>query len=188
MEKGLGLGLAIAYSIVKRHGGTIDIASRQNVGTTVSICLPAADKEIVAQESKPRKVLPFNRKILVMDDEELLRDVTRNILERLGYEAEVACDGEEAIQMFSKAKESGSPFGLVILDLTIKGGMGGKETIKRLKELDPDVKAIVASGYSTDPVMANFKEYGFADALQKPYLISDLKKSLGETVDMTADS
>ncbi|MEJ2690294.1 MAG: ATP-binding protein, partial [Deltaproteobacteria bacterium] len=186
--KGLGLGLAIAYSIVKRHGGTIDIASRQNVGTTVSIYLPATDKEIVAQESKPRKVLPFNRKILVMDDEELLRDVTRNILEKLGYEAAVACDGEEAIQIFSKAKESGSPFGLVILDLTIKGGMGGKETIKRLKELDPDVRAIVASGYSNDPVMANFKEYGFVDALQKPYLISDLKKSLGETVDAAADS
>jgi two-component system cell cycle sensor histidine kinase/response regulator CckA len=186
--KGLGLGLAIAYSIIKRHGGSIDIASRQNVGTTVSIYLPAGDKELVAQESTARKVLPFNRKILVMDDEELLRDVTRSILERLGYEAEVACDGEEAIQIFSKAKESGSPFGLVILDLTIKGGIGGKETIKRLKELDPDVRAIVASGYSSDPVMANFREYGFDDALQKPYRLIDLRKALGETVDRTADS
>jgi PAS domain S-box-containing protein len=183
-EKGLGLGLALTFSILKKHGGSIDIASRQNVGTKVSIQLPAYDKEIVAPKAKPLKTPLRDKKILVMDDEELLRKITRDMLERLGYEAAVACDGEEAIQLFSKAKEAGSPFGLVILDLTIKGGMGGKETIERLKVLDPDIKAIVASGYSSDPVLTNFQEYGFVDALQKPYQLRDLEKALGETADL----
>jgi CheY-like chemotaxis protein len=113
-----------------------------------------------------------------MDDEEMLRNVTRSMLESLGYEVETACNGEEAIALYTTAKGAGRPFGAVIMDLTIKGGLGGKETIKRLREFDPDIRAIVASGYSTDPVMANFRAHGFLDALHKPYQLQDLENSL----------
>lgn len=178
----MGLGLAIAYSIIKKHGGAIDIASQQNIGTTVSIYLPASDKQIVPLENKARKALPVTKKILVMDDEEMLRNMTRNMLEGLGYEAIVAFEGEEAIQTYSKAKSAGSPFGGVILDLTVKGGMGGIETIRRLLEIDPDIRAIVASGYSNDPVMANFKAYGFLAALEKPFQLKDLMKALEKII------
>jgi len=177
-EKGMGLGLTVAYSILKKHGGFIDIASQANIGTTVSMYLPATDKPIVSLETRTEHTPLVNNRILVMDDEDLIRMVTRNMLERLDYDVEVACDGEEAIELYLQAQLEGSPFGAVILDLTIKGGMGGRETIKRLKEIDPHVRAIVVSGYSNDPVMANFKEYGFFDALHKPYRLEDLERSL----------
>jgi len=177
-EKGMGLGLTVAYSIIKNHGGSIDIASQPNSGTTVSMYLPAIDRQIVSPEAGAELTPMANNKILVMDDEEMLRDVTRDILEMVGYRVETACNGEEAIELYSQAQLGGAPFGAVILDLTVKGGMGGKETIKRLQEIDPDIRAIVVSGYSNDPVMANFKEYGFFDALHKPYRLEDLERSL----------
>jgi two-component system cell cycle sensor histidine kinase/response regulator CckA len=177
-EKGMGLGLTVAYSIIKNHGGSIDIASQPNIGTTVSMYLPAIDKQIVSLETKAELTPLVNNKILVMEDEEMLRNVTRDILEMVGYQVEVACNEEEAIELYLQAQLEGSPFGAVILDLTIKGGMGGRETIKRLKEIDPDIRAIVVSGYANDPVMANFKEYGFLDALHKPYQLEDLERSL----------
>ena len=186
-KKGLGLGLTVTHSIIKRHGGAIEIASRQDIGTTVSLYLPASDKQIVAPVSTPRKALPVIKKILVMDDEELIRIINRDMLQRLGYEAEVACGGEEAVQMYAEARRAGSPFGAVILDLTIKGGMGGRETMERLRGLDPDIRAIVASGYANDPVMANFREYGFLDVLHKPYQLRDLEKSLGGIFDAAED-
>lgn len=187
-KKGLGLGLTVTYSIVKRHGGAIDIASRPDAGTTVSLYLPAIDRQIIApRQSQPRKAQVLNTKILVMDDEEMVRNVTGSILESLGYEVETACNGEEAIQLYTTAKRSGQPFGAVILDLTIKGGLGGRETIKRLSEFDPDIRAIVASGYSTDPVMANFRQYGFLGALHKPYQLTDIEKSLGSIVGATEE-
>lgn len=178
-KKGLGLGLTVTYSILKKHGGAIDIASQPGAGTTVSMYLPAIDSQIIdPRESRPRKASAVDKKILFMDDEEMLRNVTRSMLESLGYEVETVCNGEEAIALYTTAKGSGRPFGAVILDLTIKGGLGGKETIKRLKEFDPDIRAIVASGYSTAPVMANFRKHGFLDALHKPYQLQDLEKSL----------
>ena len=186
--KGLGLGLTVTYSIVKKHGGAIDIASRPGAGTTVSLYLPATDRQIIApRQSRPRKAPAANKKILFMDDEEMLRNVTRSMLESLGYEVATACNGEEAIELYTAAKEAGLPFGAVIMDLTIKGGLGGRETIKRLRELDPDVRAIVASGYSNDPVMANFREHGFLDALNKPYQLQDLEKSLEGIGDAAED-
>ncbi|MHB8789721.1 MAG: two-component system sensor histidine kinase NtrB [Desulfobulbaceae bacterium] len=186
-KKGLGLGLTVTYSILKKHGGAIDIASRPGAGTTVSMYLPASDRQIIdTRESRPRKP-PAVKKILFMDDEEMLRNVTQSMLESLGYEVETACNGEEAIELYTTAKEAGLPFGAVILDLTIKGGLGGKETIKRLRELDPDIRAIVASGYSNDPVMADFSKHGFLDALNKPYQLQDLEKSLEVIGDAAKD-
>ncbi|MDW7773670.1 MAG: response regulator [Desulfobulbaceae bacterium] len=127
------------------------------------------------------------KKILFMDDEEMLRNVTRSMLESLGYEVATACNGEEAIELYTAAKGAGLPFGAVIMDLTIKGGLGGAETIKRLKEIDPDIRAIVASGYSYDPVMANFRKHGFLNAVNKPYQLQDLEKSLEDIVDAAKD-
>lgn len=186
-KKGLGLGLTVTYSILKKHGGAIDIASRPGAGTTVSMYLPASDRQIIeTQESRPLKA-PAGKKILIIDDEEMLRNVTRSMLDSLGYEVETACNGEEAFALYTTAKEAGRPFGAVIMDLTIKGGMGGRETIKRLRELDPDIKAIVASGSANDPVMANFRKHGFLAALHKPYQLQDLKKSLEGIGDAAKD-
>jgi PAS domain S-box-containing protein len=186
-KKGLGLGLTVSYSVIKKHGGIIDIVSKPGGGTTVSIFLPAGEEQVTPLQSEPRNGLPVSRKILVMDDEEMLRKVTKYMLESLGYEVEVACHGEEAIQLYSDAMQAGRPFGAAIIDLTINGGMGGRETIEKLIALDPDIRAIVASGYATDPVMANFRQYGFLDALPKPYQLQDLKKSLGGLVDGAED-
>lgn len=176
--KGLGLGLTVTYSIVKKHGGFTEIVSQPDTGTTVTIYLPASERQIVPHRPALPAVIPISRKILVMDDEEMLRNVVCDMLERLGYEVEVAANGEEAIQLYTRAKKTGQPFGTVILDLTVKGGMGGKETLRRLKEFDPEVRAIVASGYSVDQILANFKQHGFLAVLQKPYQQRDLDKIL----------
>jgi CheY-like chemotaxis protein len=117
-----------------------------------------------------------------MDDEEMVREVLGGMLARLGYEAEFARDGGEAIEMFVKAQESGQAFAAVILDLTVPGGMGGKEAIKELLKIAPQVKAIVSSGYSDDLIMADFQKYGFAAVIAKPYKISELGKVLNNTL------
>jgi CheY-like chemotaxis protein len=108
-------------------------------------------------------------RILVMDDEELVRELASSILASIGYRADTAINGSETINLYKEAMDSSNPFDAVILDLTIPGGMGGKETIQRLLEIDPEVKAIISSGYSNDPVLANFQEYGFKGVIAKPY-------------------
>ena len=114
-----------------------------------------------------------------MDDKETVRNVAGQMLQHIGYkDVEFAVDGAEAIRLYKKAKESGNPFDVVILDLTIPGGMGGKEAIKKLLEIDPGVKAIVSSGYSSDPIMSEFKQYGFSGVIPKPYTIDELAKAL----------
>jgi len=117
-------------------------------------------------------------KALVMDDEEIVREVAGQMLSYIGYEAEFARDGAEAIELYVDAKESGRPYAVVIMDLTVPGGMGGKEAIRRLRVIDPDVQAIVSSGYSNDPVMANFEEYGFNGVVAKPFRIQELSAAL----------
>jgi len=113
-------------------------------------------------------------KILVMDDDELVRQVIGKMLEHLGYEAIFAGDGDEAIKLFTLAQQSGTAFSAVILDLTIPGGMGGKATLEELLQIDPRVKAIVSSGYSEDAIMADFAQYGFIGVIAKPYRIAEL--------------
>ena len=185
-QKGMGLGLAVSDSIVKKHDGLITVKSELGTGTTLYIYLPASVKEIVeaAPVKKPVPEISVTQggKILVMDDEEVIRDVCNALLTHLGYEAEVAVEGVEAIEMYRKAMESEKPFDMVILDLTNKVGMGGADTMAKLLEIDPDVKAIVATGYSNDPIISNFREHGFRSALPKPFTLDQLKTALHDAI------
>jgi PAS domain S-box-containing protein len=181
-HKGSGLGLASAYAIVKKHHGHIAVESTPGVGTTFHIHLPAVDQQVTPQPKEDRELLVGTGKILVMDDEEMVREVLGRLLVRLGYEPEFARDGGEAIELFVQAQRSGQAFASVILDLTVPGGMGGKETMARLLEIDPQVKAIVSSGYSDDPIMADFQKYGFSGVIAKPYKISELGKILNQVI------
>jgi len=179
-QKGMGLGLATADAIVKKHGGHIAIDTAPGVGTTVNIYLPAETQpeEIKSTiTSTAEKASPVKR-VLVMDDEEMLRDLAQMMLQRLGHEVETVKDGDEAIEAYKKQKDSGEPFDAAMLDLTIKGGMGGEQTIRKLLKIDPHIKAIVCSGYSNDPVLANYEEHGFRGAMAKPYQMADLEQVL----------
>ena len=174
-QKGSGLGLAITYSIIKSHNGQITVESEVGTGTIFYIYLPASLEKAPKSEWQSEVKLVFGKgRVLVMDDEEVVRDVAGKMLEYLGYEVEFAKDGREAINLYREAKRSRIPFDVVILDLTVPGGMGGEESIKKLIEIDPEIKAIVSSGYSNDLIMANFKEYGFAGVVSKPYKIQEL--------------
>jgi len=178
--KGSGLGLATSFSIVRNHGGMIDVASEAGKGSTFSIYLPAwGAGEESPKEPRVGSAAPGRKgRILVMDDEELVRDVAMGLIDALGHEAECAENGEAAIEKFRQARRSGTPFDIVILDLTIRGGMGGEEAIGKLREIDPDVTAIVSTGYSDNPVVSEYRSYGFTTFLNKPYSIHSLKESL----------
>jgi CheY-like chemotaxis protein len=177
-HKGDGLGLATSYSIIKSHGGYIGVQSELGTGTTFLVYLPASTKKIPKKQPPKEKSLAGRGRILVMDDEDIVRDVIGDLLKILGYEVEFAGDGMEAIEVYKKAKESARNFDAVIMDLTVPGGMGGKESIQRLLEIDPGVKAIVSSGYSNDQVMSDFKKYGFSGVVAKPYKIEELSEVL----------
>jgi PAS domain S-box-containing protein len=176
-SSGTGLGMTVTYSTVTRHGGDIQISSVVGKGTKVTIRIPATE-ENAASEPEALKVERGSGRILVMDDERIILEITSEVLTELGYSVEVAVDGKEALEKYRESMSAGRKFDAVIMDLTIPGGMGGKEAIQRLLNMDPGAKAIVSSGYSNDPVMANFLDYGFAGVVPKPYKISELSKSL----------
>jgi len=177
-QKGSGLGLAIVYSIIKKHDGYIEVETELGVGTTFKVYLPASLKNVFVRKGLKEKIQTGKGKILVMDDEESVRKVVGEMLVFLGYEVEFAKEGIEAIELYKKAKAQGQPFDAIIMDLTIPIGMGGKETINKLLEIDPTVKAIVSSGYSTDPVMTEFTKYGFKGFIIKPFKIKELGEVL----------
>jgi PAS domain S-box-containing protein len=179
-QEGSGLGLSTTYSIIKKHDGHMDVESRLGIGTIFHVYLPAIEK--TPPEKRENKEIKGRGKILVMDDEAPLRKMVGRMLEKLGYEPEFAKDGAEATGMYKAAKESEKPYDAVILDLTIPGGIGGKEAIQKLLEIDPEVKAIVASGYYDDPVLANFQEYGFKGMMTKPFESSSLSKVLNKVL------
>ncbi len=176
-QKGTGLGLATAYSIIKRHNGHIAVESVKGAGTVFHIYLPAIERAVPAAPATAKTARPGGT-ILFMDDDEMVRETAGKVLTHLGFTVSFARDGAEAIAAYEQARAEGRRFDAVIMDLTIPGGMGGKEAVKRLRELDPTVKAIVSSGYSDDPVMANFAEYGFDGVVSKPYTIHKLGDTL----------
>ncbi len=175
-QKGSGLGLAVTYSIIRNHKGHITVESDLGSGTRFYIWLPASSKPVVEKEAPEEKTLAGRGRILVMDDEDIVRNIVGDILRHVGYAVEIARDGGEAIDLYREAWKSGTPFDAVILDLTVPGGMGGKETVRKLLEIDPGTRAIASSGYSNDPVMANFREYGFMNVIPKPYKTADLSR------------
>jgi CheY-like chemotaxis protein len=179
-SQGSGLGLASSYSIINKHGGRIEVDSIPGQGTTFHLYLPAV--EDAAIQDRIEAVAPQARscKILVMDDEDMLLAVASRMLGLLGHRAETARDGRDALELYQRARNTEQPFNGVILDLTIPGGMGGRETLSRLRELDPGVKAIVSSGYASGTVMSDFRSYGFSGVLSKPYSLKDLIRVLGE--------
>ena len=173
-QKGSGLGLATAYSIIKNHNGHICLEPKKSSGTTVAFYLPASEKEISEISQIKAEPITGNGRILILDDEEMVRDLAQKVLTRLGYEVELSCAGEETIEKYKQAYNTPKAFDVVLMDLTIPGAMGGKEAIKHLMEIDPEVKAVVSSGYSNDPVMAQYKKYGFSGRVAKPYQANEL--------------
>ncbi|MBZ9625951.1 response regulator [Clostridium sp. FP2] len=182
---GTGLGLAASYSIITKHNGYIYAESEELVGTTFYVYLMASEAEVTIEKARYEKVIQGTGKVLVMDDDKNIREINRLMLMELGYGVEVAKNGEEALKAYKNSIIQNNIFDAVILDLTIRGGMGGKETIVKLLELDTNVNAIVVSGYSSDSVMDNCKNYGFKDCIKKPYSIEQLANVIYRVIHKT---
>ena len=169
--KGTGMGLASSYSVIRRHGGHIQVNSKVGCGTEFLMFLPASEKCIAPKSQLKEIPHQGTGRVLLMDDEPLIRDLAAELLTCLGYSVATSRDGAETIDLYKESKQHGEPFDAVIMDLTIPGGMGGKEALEKLLKLDPQIKAIVSSGYCNDPIMGDFRRYGFAGVLAKPYSV-----------------
>jgi len=179
-QKGSGLGLASVYSIIKHHGGFVGVESKVGAGTTFQVYIPASENRLPEVAERKESLHAGSGKILVMDDEEIIREVAAAILEHLGYNAVVCCDGSEAIELYRQAIATKEPFAAVIMDLTIPGGMGGKETMNELLKIDEGVIGIVSSGYCNDPILSCYRDYGFSGIAGKPYSLDKLASVLHE--------
>ena len=182
-----GLGLAISYSIIRKHGGFLHLEKSSPENTTFAFYLPIASGKVMRDPLQPNdRSLPVHaQRILVMDDESAIRELTTQLLGTMGYEVTAVPDGAEAVRIYERAGRNGEPFRAVILDATVRGGPGGVETIERLRQIDPEVKAIICSGYSDEAALSEFLSYGFCGALPKPFtrreLADALQKAFAET-------
>ena len=181
-QKGSGLGLTTSYSIIQKHNGYITVKSTQGAGTAFYIYLPAsfAETPLIAQEEE--RAIEGKGRILFMDDEEPIRTLVSEMLNILGYATTTANDGDEAIELYQQAIDLDKPYNLVIMDLTVPGGMGGKDAIKELMKIDPTVKAIVSSGYSSYDILSNFRVHGFKDFIAKPYRLKQLSEVVNKVL------
>ncbi len=182
---GQGLGLTIVHSIVKKHSGYIYVESNPGEGATFRLYLPVVSKlltdpEIVQSAVSKEAPRPgqAHKRLLVMEDEELVAAAVCEMLDYLGYQAEVAGDGVEALRLFRLARENRQPFDAVVLDLTIRGGEGGEKVLRKLRDVDPEIKALVASGYAENHIMSNFQSYGFDGAISKPFTLNALAEEV----------
>ncbi len=181
-QKGSGLGLTSCFAIMKNHGGYIRLDSEVDRGTTVEVYIPASDEVLEQEEIENAKAMKGEGRILLIDDEEAIRRSAGEMLRRFGYDVKLAKDGSEGIQFYRQATESGLPFDAVILDLTIRGGKGGREVIQQLLKIDRGANVVASSGYSDDPVMSNFKKYGFCGCISKPYGVDEVGKVLRRVI------
>ena len=185
-HQGSGLGLSSTYAIIKNHNGYIDVNSEENIGTMFYIYLPAIKGQMPPKRRKRQELRLGKGKILLMDDDVNILSTVSKTLEKIGYTVEVAKEGAVALDLYKRAMESAHPFDVVIMDLTIRDGMGGREAMRKMIQIDPEVRAIVSSGYSTDTVMANYKEHGFCGVITKPYQIEALSALLKKTIKSNA--
>ncbi len=178
-QEGHGLGLAICHSIINKHGGYLTVDSTVGKGTCFTLYLPAVRSSGgKAEEAVTAPWEVRSLRVLFMDDDDMIRNVASSQLEALGHEVVLATGGEQAVELYQELQESGTPIDVAIMDLTIPGGLGGKEAVQRVLEIDPDARVIVASGYSNDPVMAKFKEYGFRAVVVKPFALGELANAI----------
>jgi len=181
-QKGMGLGLTICHAVIQKHGGAIAVKSEAGVGTTFDIYLPAARKLGGGEKSPAPAAVPRHGRVLVMDDEEGVRKVLGLTLWGMGHAVELAEDGQMAIEVYKKAESLGRPFDVVLLDLTVREGMGGQEAIQELLKMDPDVKAIAMSGYLDSPVILEPERHGFKGAMPKPFDVDTLQEILARVM------
>jgi CheY-like chemotaxis protein len=178
-----GLGLATAHSILAGHHGFLTVRSEEGQGASFSLFLPTGEHPAQGPDPLPVPAAGSNLQVLggtalVMDDDDAIRELTSEMLARLGFRVKGVADGRATLAACRQALEAGKPFDLVIMDLTIPGGMGGRQTIQELRKLDPDIKAIVSSGYPDDPILANCYDFGFQGVLRKPFRLEDLERLL----------
>jgi PAS domain S-box-containing protein len=182
-KTGNGLGLSTSYSIIKKHDGYLEVESTPGIGTTFAILLPVSTTGETLSEVKNEIAASGEAKILLMDDEDTIRNIDGEMLASFGYLVSLAKDGQEAVELYQKAMETGEPFDAVIMDLTIPGGLGGIETMAILRRIDPEIKAIISSGYASDPVMSEYAKYGFSGVVTKPYKFDELLEVLNKVLD-----
>jgi len=182
-----GLGLATTYSIVKNHGGFLNVKSQPDMGTTIQMSWPTADRrETIEQPDALVRAGGNRRRVLIMDDEACVRTLATNMLDFLGYDAEVVHSGKSAVESFEQARAHGTPFDVVLLDLLVPGDIGGVEAMNHLEAIDPTVKAILMSGLGQDPAVTEFQAHGFRAAIAKPFTLQELNATLHSVINSTA--
>lgn len=181
-QAGSGLGLSVVYSIMRQHGGTVTVESELGKGARFYLYLPAAESTVVEKPADQPALRTGSARVLVMDDDMMVQQVLKGMLRHLGYQVDVVNDGEEMLEAYASALAGGEPYGVVIMDLTIPGGMGGKEAVRELKRRFPQARAIVSSGYASDPIMASYRDYGFDGVIPKPFTLEDLSQVVYEVL------